>query len=76
MKDLVEFIIKNLVNEPDSVEITETVKDKEVVYTIKVSQDDFGKIIGRSGKVAAAIRTVVRTSAKKHNKHVFVKFEK
>ena len=76
MKDLVEFIIKNLVNEPDSVEITETVREKEVVYTIKVSQDDFGKIIGRSGKVAAAIRTVVRTSAKKHNKHVFIKFEK
>ncbi|MBQ8425642.1 MAG: KH domain-containing protein [Clostridia bacterium] len=76
MKDLVEFIIKNLVNEPDSVEITETVKEREVVYTIKVSQDDFGKIIGRSGKVAAAIRTVVRTSAKKHNKHVFIKFEK
>jgi len=76
MKELVEFIVKNLVNDTDSVEVIETEKERETVYTIKVSQEDFGKIIGRSGKVAAAIRTVVRTSAKKHNKHVFVKFEK
>lgn len=76
MKELVEFIIKNLVSDVDSVVITETVKEKEIVYTIKVSQDDFGRIIGRSGKVAAAIRTVIRTSAKKQNKHVFIKFEK
>ena len=76
MKELVEFIIKNLVNEPESVEVLETVKKRETVYTVKVSQEDFGKIIGRSGKVATAIRTVVRTSAKKNNKHVFVKFEK
>ncbi|MBQ8211732.1 MAG: KH domain-containing protein [Treponema sp.] len=76
MKELVEFIIKNLVNEPESVEVLETVKERETVYTVKVSQEDFGKIIGRSGKVATAIRTVVRTSAKKNNKHVFVKFEK
>jgi len=76
MKELIEFIIKNLVNEPEKVEITEAEKEKETVYTVKVAQDDFGKIIGRSGKIATAIRTVVRTSAKKRNKHVFVKFEK
>lgn len=76
MKELLEFIIKNLVNDPDKVEVTETEKERETLYTVKVSAEDFGKIIGRSGKVATAIRTVVRTSARKNNKHVFVKFEK
>ena len=76
MKELVEFIVKNLVNNPDEVVITETPKEKETVYTIKVTPEDFGKIIGRSGKVATAIRTVVKTSAKKNNKHIYIKFEK
>lgn len=76
MKELVEFIIKNLVSKPDAVEIREEQHDRETVYNVKVDSEDFGKIIGRSGKVATAIRTVVRTSAKKNNKHVFVRFEK
>ena len=76
MRDLVEFLIKNLVSKPESVEITETEKDNEIVYSIKVDDEDFGKIIGRSGKVAAALRTVIRTASKKQNKRVFVKFSK
>ena len=76
MKELVEFIVKNLVANPEAVEITETQKDREIVYSVKIDDDDFGRIIGRSGKVATAIRTVVKTSAKKQNKRVFVKFEK
>lgn len=76
MKELVEFIITNLVSNPEAVEIREEHKEKETVFVVKVDSEDFGKIIGRSGKVATAIRTVVRTSAKKNNKHVFVRFEK
>lgn len=76
MKELVEFIVKNLVSEPENVVVTETEKERETQYIVKVSPADFGKIIGRSGKVATAIRTVIKTSAKKNNKHVFVKFEK
>ena len=76
MKELVEFIIKNLVSDPDAVVVTEEVKDRETVYNVKIAEEDFGRIIGRSGKVATAIRTVVRTSAKKANKRVFVRFEK
>ena len=60
MKDLIEFIIKNLVSKPDDVEIREEQHDRETVYIVKVDSEDFGKIIGRSGKVATAIRTVVR----------------
>ena len=76
MKELVEFIVKNLVADPEAVVITEEDKERETVYTVKIAEDDFGRIIGRSGKVATAIRTVIRTSAKKQNKRVFVKFEK
>ena len=76
MKELVEFIVKNLVANPDSVEVVEEEKERETVYIVKIAEDDFGRIIGRSGKVATAIRTVVRTSAKKANKRVFVRFEK
>lgn len=76
MKELVEYIVKNLVNDPDSVSVEETEKERETVYTVKVVGEDFGRIIGRSGKVATAIRTVVKTSARKNNKRVFVKFEK
>lgn len=76
MKELVEFIVKNMVSDVDAVEIKEEIKDRETVYIVKIADEDFGKIIGRSGKVATAIRTVVRTSAKKMNKRVFIRFEK
>lgn len=76
MKELVEFIVKNIVAHPESVQVTETEKERETVYIVKIAEDDFGRIIGRSGKVATAIRTVLKTSAKKQNKRVFVKFEK
>lgn len=76
MEELLEFIVKNLVSHPDKVKIEVAEKDRETAYTVFVDEEDFGKIIGRSGKVATAIRTVVKTSAKKLNKRVFVKFEK
>ncbi len=76
MKELIEFIVTNLVDNKESVDVFESVKEREIVYTVKIAEEDFGKIIGRSGKVATAIRTVVKTAAKKENKRVFVKFEK
>ena len=76
MKELVEFIVKNLVANLDEVVVSEIDKERETVYSVKIADEDFGRIIGRSGKVATAIRTVVKTSAKKQNKRVFVKFEK
>ena len=76
MKELVEFIVKNLVSDPENVTVEELEKERETVYVVKIAGEDFGRIIGRSGKVATAIRTVVKTSAKKNNKRVFVKFEK
>ena len=76
MKELLEFIVKSLVENTDVVEVIETEKEREIAYTVKIAEEDFGKIIGRSGKIASAIRTVVKTAAKKANKRVFVKFER
>lgn len=76
MKELIEFIVKNLVKEPEKVVVSVTEKDKETVYVVSVGEEDFGKIIGRSGKVATAIRTIAKTSAKKKNEHIYVKFER
>jgi len=76
MKELVEFIVTSLVSNPESVTVEETEKEREIVYTVRIAGEDFGRIIGRSGKIATAIRTIVKTSAKKNNKRVFVKFEK
>ena len=53
MKELVEFIVKNLVADPDAVSVTEEVKERETVYNVKIAEEDFGRIIGRSGKVGA-----------------------
>ena len=76
MVELIEFMVKNLVSNPDKVKVEALEKERETAYTVTVDEEDFGKIIGRSGKVATAIRTVVKTAAKKQNKRVFVKFEK
>ena len=55
MEKLLEFIVKNLVSHPDKVKIEVAEKDRETAYTVFVDEEDFGKIIGRSGKVATAI---------------------
>ena len=76
MKELVELIVKKLVNHPDDVEITETENDTNVEILVKIDPDDMGKVIGKNGRTATAIRTVTRTCAKKSNKRVDVKFDR
>ena len=74
MKELVEFIVKSLVENQDAVEVLVEDNAKEVNVLVKVSEEDLGKVIGKGGKVANSIRTVARTSGKKQNKHVNIKF--
>lgn len=74
MKELLEFIVKQIVSKPDDVVITESVSGNNVDLVVKVASDDLGAVIGKSGKVANSIRSVVRTSAKKTNKRVNIKF--
>ena len=72
MKELVEMIAKALVDTPEEVEIKETVGDSIIILEISVSQDDVGKVIGKEGRIANAIRTVIKAAAAKHDKKVTV----
>ena len=68
MKDLVEYIVKQLVTKPDEIKIVEKEKDGVNEITICVAPDDTGKIIGKQGRIAMAIRTVVKAAATKDGK--------
>ena len=72
MKDLVSSIAKALVDQPDEVHITETLGETVAILEVRVSKDDVGKIIGKEGRIANAIRTVVKAAAAKQNKKVTV----
>ena len=63
MKELVLDIAKALVDNPDEVKIEETIKEDEIILKLSVSQDDMGKVIGKQGRIAKAIRTVIRSAA-------------
>ncbi|MBP3237570.1 MAG: KH domain-containing protein [Lachnospiraceae bacterium] len=72
MKELVEIIAKSLVVHPEEVTVTEAVNEDEVLIQLKVAQDDMGKIIGKQGRIAKALRTVVKAAATMENKKVTV----
>ena len=72
MKQLVEVIAKSLVENPDEVVVTETEKDDAIVVELKVGPADMGKVIGRQGRIAKAIRTVVKAATSNDNKRVDV----
>ena len=73
MKELVEVIAKALVDCPDEVVVTETENEKAIVLELRVAQSDMGKVIGKSGRIAKSIRSVVSAAASKTNKNVIVK---
>ena len=74
MKEILETIILNLVDDKDSVEIKELNGEKSVVFVVKVADGDMGKIIGKQGRLAKSIRTVVKAVANKEQKRVTVEF--
>ena len=64
MKDILEVIIKNLVENTEEVSITEKAEAKSICYEVKVAQSDMGKVIGKQGRLAKSIRTLVKAVAK------------
>lgn len=72
MKELVEVIAKSLVDHPEEVEVIETSKDDAIYVELKVAADDMGKVIGKQGRIAKSIRTVVKAAASKGDKKVVV----
>ena len=72
MTDLVSAIAKSLVEHPEAVEVTETESNGTTVIQLKVADEDMGKVIGKQGRIAKAIRTVVKAAATKANAKVVV----
>ena len=72
MKELVEVIAKSLVENPDKVVVTQTEDDKAIIVELKVAQSDMGKVIGKQGKIAKAIRSVVKAASATETKKVLV----
>lgn len=72
MKDLVEVIAKSLVDYPDEVVVTQKESEKAIVVELRVAQSDMGKVIGKQGRIAKAIRAVVKAASSKEEKKVIV----
>ncbi|HOD17242.1 MAG TPA: KH domain-containing protein [Candidatus Cloacimonadota bacterium] len=68
MKELIEFIVKALVDDPSQVDITEIAGDKVTLYELRVSKNDIGKVIGKRGRTASAIRTIINAVSTKQGK--------
>ena len=72
MKEVLEVLAKALVDSPDDVSVTEVEGERETVLELRVAGDDMGKVIGKQGRIAKAIRTVVKAAASRDNKRVMV----
>lgn len=75
MKELVEVMAKALVEHPEEVSVTETEKNGELLVELKVAPSDMGKVIGKQGRIAKAIRSVVKAAASKEEKKVTVEIQ-
>jgi len=72
MKELVEIIAKSLVDHPDAVSVQEVEGEQSIILELKVADDDMGKVIGKQGRIAKAIRTVIKAAATKEDKRVML----
>jgi predicted RNA-binding protein YlqC (UPF0109 family) len=73
MRDLLEFLTRSLVENPDAVQVSEVEEiDGEVVLEVEVADDDLGRVIGRGGRVANALRSVMKAAATREEKRVVV----
>ena len=72
MKDLLLYIAQNLVDNPDDVTVVERETDLETVFELRVNQADMGKVIGRQGRIAKEIRSLMRSVAQRHGKRISV----
>ena len=72
MRELLEYLTKALVEDPDAVEVEELEEDGDLVYEITVADDDLGRVIGKGGRVANAIRTIAKAGAVRLERRVIV----
>ena len=72
MSNVIEILVKALVDSPDEVEVREIAGSDSTTYEVLVAEDDLGKVIGKDGKIADALRTIAKAAALKDNKRAFV----
>lgn len=72
MKELLEYLAKSLVNDPDDVHVVVTETETTVVLELSVAKDDVGKVIGKQGRIVRALRTIIKASATRDGKRVIV----
>ena len=70
MKELVQFLARSIVNQPDAVEVTESEDDNASVFELKVAREDLGRVIGKQGRTAKSLRTILNAAAAKTNRKV------
>lgn len=75
MRELVLFLAKSLVDQPDAVQVLETEGPEAIILELTVAPEDMGKVIGKQGRIAKAIRTVVKAATDKNAKPVFVEIQ-
>ncbi len=73
MKDFIEYIVRELVDEPNLVQVTQKEDGKCTVFDCVVAKKDLGKVVGKNGKTANALRVLTRTIARNDNKHIVIK---
>jgi uncharacterized protein len=72
MKELVQYLAKSLVNNPDAVEVKESEANAAAIFELSVAKDDLGRIIGKQGRTARSIRTILNAAASKTNRKVIL----
>ena len=75
MENLLKFLVESLVDDKSAVEISKDEDEKSVTFRVKVAENDIGKVIGKNGKTANSIRTILKSVCAKEHKKIFVKFE-
>ncbi len=72
MKELIELLVRSLVKNPDQISVVERVENDTWIYEVTVAQEDMGKVIGKQGRIAKAIRTMAKAAATRENRRVMV----
>ena len=74
MKEILEAIILNMVDNKEAVVITETIEERKASYVVKIAEEDMGRVIGKQGKTAKAIRMIMKSVAGKEHKRMEIEF--
>jgi uncharacterized protein len=75
MKEFIEYVVKNLVDQPDQVTVTETRSGNDLILNLHVASDDMGRVIGKGGRVANSLRSLLRVMATKSGERVTLDIE-